>query len=200
MARTQILGMCSLWHWPWRYDLRSSSWHTLGSWTTIVLSFIQIQFCSEELWIGHWFWVCVHCDPWPLRYDLGTKSWHTLGSWTAIVWNIIQIRQVGKKLLPGHDVNRRTDRQTGLFSISPSFQFCLYTSYKKSLFWNCGGIIIERCSENKWSTVLRFHAKIQIFNCEYWFHDREKLKDGKLSIYLNRWFWTLPPDWRQSRL
>ena len=49
--------------------------------------------------------------PWPWRYDLGSSSWHTLGSWATIVWNIIQIRQVVTKLWPGHNVNRRTDRQ-----------------------------------------------------------------------------------------
>ena len=48
--------------------------------------------------------------PWPKRYDLGSRSWHTLWSWTTIVWNITQIGQVCKKLLPGHNVDRRTDR------------------------------------------------------------------------------------------
>ena len=38
MARKRILGMCALWPWPWRYDLWWISWHTLGSWTTIVWS------------------------------------------------------------------------------------------------------------------------------------------------------------------
>ena len=42
MALTQILGMCTLWPWPWRYDLESRSWHTLGSLTTIVWNIIQI--------------------------------------------------------------------------------------------------------------------------------------------------------------
>ena len=96
MAWTRNLGMCTLWPWPWRHDLGSKSWHTLGSWTTIVWN-IQIQHCSEELWPGHGFWVCVHCD---------------LGSWTIIVWNSIQIEQGVKKLWPGHDVNRWTDRHT----------------------------------------------------------------------------------------
>ena len=64
MARTQIL-----WPWPWRYDLGSRSWHTLGSWTTIAWNIIQIQLGSEELWPGHRFPVCVHCD-------LGSRSQH----------------------------------------------------------------------------------------------------------------------------
>ena len=50
MARTQILGMCALWPWPWRYDLGSRSWHILGSWTTILWNIIQIQLGSEALW------------------------------------------------------------------------------------------------------------------------------------------------------
>ena len=61
MAWTRILGMCALWPWPWRYELGRRSWHTLGSWTTIVW-IIQIQHGSEELWPGHRFWVCVDCD------------------------------------------------------------------------------------------------------------------------------------------
>ena len=48
IARTRISSMCALWPWPWRYDLGSKSWHTLGSWTTIVWSIIQIQLGSEE--------------------------------------------------------------------------------------------------------------------------------------------------------
>ena len=62
MARTRISGICALWPLPSRYDLRSQSWHTLGSWTTIVWNIIQIQLGSEELWPGHRFPVCVHCD------------------------------------------------------------------------------------------------------------------------------------------
>ena len=156
-----VLGMCALRPWPRRYDLWSRSCHTLGAWTTIARTIIQIQLGSEELWPGHGFSVCLHCDldlgdmtwikviaypwvmdnicvkyypdptgqwgvmartrildmctlwPWPWRYDLRSRAWHTLWSWTTIVWNIIQIGQEGKKLWPGHDVNRRTDRQTG---------------------------------------------------------------------------------------
>ena len=53
LAQTWILGMCSLWPWPWIYDLGSRSWHNLGSWTTIVWNIIQIQHGSEKLWPGH---------------------------------------------------------------------------------------------------------------------------------------------------
>ena len=62
MAQTWILCISALWPWPWKYDLESRSWHTLGSWTTIVWNIIQIQHGSEELWPGHRLWVCVHCD------------------------------------------------------------------------------------------------------------------------------------------
>ena len=66
MARTRISGICALWPWLQRYDLGSRSWHTLGSWTTIVWNIIQIQLGSEELWPGHGFpvywYMYVHCD------------------------------------------------------------------------------------------------------------------------------------------
>ena len=61
-ARTQISSICALWPWPWRYDLRSRSWHTLGSWTTIVWNIIKIKLGSEELWPGYGFPVFAHCD------------------------------------------------------------------------------------------------------------------------------------------
>ena len=69
MAQTQILGMCAPWPWPWRYDLKSRSWHTLGSWTTIVWNIIQIQHASEKLWPAHRFSVSVHFD-----LDLGDMT------------------------------------------------------------------------------------------------------------------------------
>ena len=69
IARTPISSMCALWPWPWRYNLGSRSWHILGSWTTIVWNIIQIQLGNEELWPGHGFWVCVHCD-----LDLGDMT------------------------------------------------------------------------------------------------------------------------------
>ena len=70
MAQIRISGMCAPRPWAWRYDLGSRSWHTLESWTIIVRNIIQIQHVSEELWPGHGFWVCLHCDLafgiWPL--------------------------------------------------------------------------------------------------------------------------------------
>ena len=62
MARTRISSICALWPWPRRYDPRSRSWHTLGSWTIIVWNIIQIERGIEELWPIHGFPVCVHCD------------------------------------------------------------------------------------------------------------------------------------------
>ena len=53
IARTRISSMCVLWSWPWRYDLGSRSWHTLGSRTTIVWNYIQIGQGSTKLWPGH---------------------------------------------------------------------------------------------------------------------------------------------------
>ena len=63
--------------WPCDLDLGSRSWHTLGSWTTIVWN-IQIQLGSEELWPGHRFMVCEHCD-----LDLGDE---TLGQLVTHPW------------------------------------------------------------------------------------------------------------------
>ena len=69
MARTRISSICAPWPWPWRYDLGSRSWHTLATWISIVLNIIQIQLGSEELWPGHGFPECVHCD-----LDLGDMT------------------------------------------------------------------------------------------------------------------------------
>ena len=53
MAQKRILGMCALRPWPWRYDLGSRSWHTLGPWTTIVWNIIHIGQVVTTLWPGH---------------------------------------------------------------------------------------------------------------------------------------------------
>ena len=110
-AWTRILGMCTvtltLEIWPW-VKVMTHPWVMDDK----CLNIIQIQLCSEELWPGNGFWVCA-LWPWPWRYDLGSRSWHTLGSCTIIVLNIIQIGQVGTELWIRHEVNRRTDRQTG---------------------------------------------------------------------------------------
>ena len=107
--------------WPWRYDLGSRSWHTLESWTTIVWNIIQIKHGSEELWPGHTYFAMCALWPWPWRNYLGSRSWHILGSWTIIGQGV-------KKLWPGHDVNRRTDRQTdrqtGWFLYNPPNFVC----------------------------------------------------------------------------
>ena len=62
MAQTQVLAMYALWPWSWEYDLRSRSWHTLRSWTTIEWNYNQIELGSDELWSGHGFLVYVHSD------------------------------------------------------------------------------------------------------------------------------------------
>ena len=87
MARTRISSMCALWPWPWRYDLGSKSWHTLGLWTTIVWNIIQIQLGSEEFWPRHGFPVCVHCHGQQLceilsRSDKGVRSYGPDTMWT----------------------------------------------------------------------------------------------------------------------
>ena len=61
--------------WSWRNhhdDIGSRSWHILGSWAISVWNIIHIQLCSEELWPGHGFGICVYCD-----LDLGV----TIHSW-----------------------------------------------------------------------------------------------------------------------
>ena len=123
MARTWIFGMCALWPWPWRYDLGSRSWHILGSWTTIVWNIIHIQLGSEELWpdtdFGYvstvtltleiWPWVKVMTHPWVM--DNNCVKYYP-------------DRTCGYKVMAGHEVNRRTDRQTdrqGDSYIPPNF-------------------------------------------------------------------------------
>ena len=61
MVRTQLFIICAPWPWPWRNDLRSRSWHTIGTWTMIEWNIIQIQLGSVELWPRHIFSVYVHC-------------------------------------------------------------------------------------------------------------------------------------------
>ena len=72
------------------------------------------EICQSGSNTGTWFYYSSMCAlwPWPWRNDLGSRSWHTLKPWTTIVWNYVQIGQGSTKLWPGHDVNRRTDRQT----------------------------------------------------------------------------------------
>ena len=67
VAWTQIFGMWALW--PWRYDLGSRSWHTLGSWKISVWNIIQIPLYNDELWPVDRFSVYAHCDP-----DLGDMT------------------------------------------------------------------------------------------------------------------------------
>ena len=93
-----------IWPWvkvmthPWVMDNNCVKYYPDPTWQWRVMARTRISsMCA--LW------------PWPWRYDLGSRSWHTLMSLTSIVWNYIQIGQGSTKLWPGHDVNRRTDRQ-----------------------------------------------------------------------------------------
>ena len=86
--------------------------------------------CTVTLTLEIWHWVKVMSHHWAIDNNcvkLGSRAWHTLGSWTIIVWNYIQIGQGSTKLGSGHDVNRRTDRQTdrqtGSFLYTP--KLCL---------------------------------------------------------------------------
>ena len=100
---TQFLGMYALWPWPWRYDVRSRSWHTLGSWTiSDCVKYNPHPTLQRGVMARTQFLGMCALWPWPWRYDLGLRSWHTLGSWTKIVWNIIQIEIGSEDLWPGH--------------------------------------------------------------------------------------------------
>ena len=72
-GHSEILVMYVHILWPWQYDLRSRSWHTLRQWTTIVWNIIQIQHGSEELWSRHGFWMCVMW-PWPWEILINIKQ------------------------------------------------------------------------------------------------------------------------------
>ena len=104
----------ALWRWPWRYDLGSRSWQTLlkvmdnncvkyfldPTWQWGVINGPDTDFwyvCTVTLTFEIWPWVKVMTHPWVKDNNCG--------------WNMIQIGQVGMKFWPGHDVNRRTDRQ-----------------------------------------------------------------------------------------
>ena len=91
MAWKRFSGMCALRPWPRIYiwmTIRSRSWHTFGSWKTIVWNIILIQKSNEEFgpdtdfwyvctvtlalqimrynvwpWSSeHKFWICMHSD------------------------------------------------------------------------------------------------------------------------------------------
>ena len=84
MTKTQIWVLFALLPWPWRYDLWSRSWSTLG-W-----NIIKILRGSKEWWSGHGFWICVNYDFDFGDTTFGSRSWH-IPSLTSLIWNIIQI-------------------------------------------------------------------------------------------------------------
>ena len=104
MARTQIFGMHAMWLWPWRYDLRSRSWHNLGSWTISVWN-IPIQHSSEELQPRHgfrcicivtltleiWPWVKVMTHPWVMDNNCVKLYPDTTWQWG----NMVRTRTLG---------------------------------------------------------------------------------------------------------
>ena len=59
---TLILAMRPLWPWPFRCELGSRLYCTLGLWATIVWSIIQINLTSGILWFENIFWQCMHCE------------------------------------------------------------------------------------------------------------------------------------------
>ena len=100
MTRTRIMALFTVRPWPWRYDLSSKSWHTLGSLTTIVWNIIHTQHDSSGLWRTRILAMCTLWH-WPWRYDLGSRSWHTLRVRTTMVWNFIHIQHSSQELWQG---------------------------------------------------------------------------------------------------
>ena len=68
---------------PFIHDLGSRSWHTLGSWTTIVSNITQIQHGGKEFLAQTWVLLTV-----TLMNNMGQRSCNILESWT-VVWNIL---------------------------------------------------------------------------------------------------------------
>ena len=122
---THIFSLCALWPWPWKHDLSSRSWHTLGSWTISDWKIIQIKLGSEELCPWHGFWLCVHCDLddklWPLVKVL-THPW-------VMDINCVkyyQDRTGGYEVMvqtPCEQTYGKTDGQTGWFRVELVVQF-----------------------------------------------------------------------------
>ena len=110
MANTSILGMCTLWPWPWRYDLAFRSWHTLVSWTTIVWSNIKIlhakrsygldtdlrYMCTVTLTLEIWPWIKVMTHPWVMDkhcvkyYPDPTWQWGVIAR--TRIWSMCVLR------------------------------------------------------------------------------------------------------------
>ena len=70
---------------------RSRSWHTLGSWTTIVCNIIQIKLGSEESRPGKRFSVYVHCDldihVWDMSLGHGQHLCEIISRSNLAVWS-----------------------------------------------------------------------------------------------------------------
>ena len=107
--------------WPCRYDLGSSSWHTIKSLTAFMWNIIQIQLGSEELWWWHRFWVYVHYD---LDLDLGDMIFGQdhdtpFGHGHQLCEILSRSDEAGKKLWTGQDMKRRTARHGDSYITPP---------------------------------------------------------------------------------
>ena len=73
-------GIYALWNWPWRYDLGSRSWRTIGSRKYYPHPILQWRVMARTRSLD----MCA-LWPWPWGYDLGSRLWHSRWSWTTIV-------------------------------------------------------------------------------------------------------------------
>ena len=62
MVRTPFFGICALWSWPWRYDLGTRSWHTIGSWTISVRYYPDLTWQWGVMARTQIFSICAQCD------------------------------------------------------------------------------------------------------------------------------------------
>ena len=122
MAQTRIFGMCSLWHWPWRYDLGLGHDTPLGHGQQLCeilsTSNLAVRSYGPDTDLG----MCA-LWPWNKRYNLGSRSWHTLVSWTIMVWNIIQIQFGSEELWSGHRFSVYVTGWTTTFKPTPLSHF-----------------------------------------------------------------------------
>ena len=79
VAQTWIFGISALWPWPW-VKIMTHPWVMDNN----SVKYYPVQLGSEELWPGHGFRVCVHCD-----LDLGNMTFGQshdtpLGHWQQL--------------------------------------------------------------------------------------------------------------------
>ena len=100
-----VFDMCTLWHWPWIYDIVSRSWHTLCSLTIDNKCVKYYPDPTLQWWVmtrTRIFRICILCH-WPWRYhdtpySHGKQLCEILSSiyyedqtrqWGAIAWTPI---------------------------------------------------------------------------------------------------------------